>query len=104
IYWQDWPGTLAASVIPLHKDQYPLGAIIGVADLDAVLAPNAPQLIDHPWYVPDRYGFVLKNIQPVDPVPWRGQRRLFQVPEQIVLSRMLASLSHAKGGQNEESQ
>jgi hypothetical protein len=83
VFWQDRFGTLAASLIPVHKDQYPLGAIIGVADLDAVLAPDAQELIDHPWYVPDQYGFVLKNIQPIDPIPWRGQRRLFQVPAQL---------------------
>jgi hypothetical protein len=74
IWWQDRFGIFSASVIPLHKDQYPLGAIIGLADLVDVVTSSTS-----PWYVPGQYGFVLKNIQPIDPIPWRGQRRLFQV-------------------------
>jgi hypothetical protein len=79
IFWQDRFGTLAASVIPLHKDQYPLGAIIGTADLVDVATSSAS-----PWYVPDQYGFVLKNIVPIDPIPWRGERRLFQIPLSVI--------------------
>jgi hypothetical protein len=79
VFWQDRLGTLAASVIPLHKDQYPLGAIIGLADLVDVVTSSTS-----PWYVPGQYGFVLSNIQPIDPIPWRGQRRLFQVPLSVL--------------------
>jgi hypothetical protein len=79
VYWQDRLGTLSASVIQLHKDDYPLGSIIGTADLvDIVIS------LDSPWYVRGQYGFVLSNIQPIDPIPWRGQRRLFQIPLSVV--------------------
>jgi hypothetical protein len=79
VWWQDRYGTLAASVIPLHKDEYPLGAIIGFADLVDVVIE-----LDSTWFVPGQYGFVLSNIEPIDPIPWRGQRRLFQVPLSVL--------------------
>lgn len=84
-WWQDRFGQLSASVIPVHKDQYSLGAIIGTADLvDVVTSSNSP------WFVTGQYGLVLANIQPIDPIPWRGQRRLFQVREQIVSGQLMA--------------
>ncbi len=83
-WWQERFGVLSASIVPVHKDQYRLGAIIGIADLDTVLDPAVADQLDNPWYVPGQYGFVLKNIQPIDPIPWRGQRRLFQVPLAVV--------------------
>jgi hypothetical protein len=85
-WWQDRFGVLSASVIPVHKDQYSLGAIIGTADLvDVVTSSNSP------WFVPGQYGLVLANIQPIDPIPWRGQRRLFQIDEQIISGRQVAA-------------
>jgi hypothetical protein len=79
IWWQDRFDVLSASLIPVHKDQYHLGAIIGMADLVDITTE-----LDNPWYVAGQYGFVLENIVPIDPIPWRGQRRLFQVPAYLL--------------------
>lgn len=94
LWWQGRFGILAASVIPVHKDQYPLGAIIGLADLVDVVTTS-----DSPWYVPGQYGLVLANIQPIDPIPWRGQRRLFQVSEQIILGQTSPAAIYVDAGQ-----
>lgn len=76
VWWQDRFGTLAASLIPVHKDQYSLGAIIGFADLVDVVTAS-----DSPWYALGQYGLVLANIQPIEPIPWKGKSRLFQIPD-----------------------
>jgi hypothetical protein len=83
LFWQDRFGTLAASVIPLHKDQYPLGAIIGVADLVDIVTSSGS-----PWYVQGQYGFVLKNICPIDPIPYKGLPRLFSIPEEVLHQKL----------------
>lgn len=82
MFWQDRFGVLSASVFPLHKDDYPLGAFIGMADLVDVVTQS-----DSPWFVAGQYGFVLSNIEPIDPIPWHGERRLFQVPLSVLLGQ-----------------
>lgn len=40
-----------------------------------------------PWAVPDQFGFILADVVPLAlPVPWKGDRGLFDVPEGAVLS------------------
>jgi hypothetical protein len=77
--WKERFGVLSASLIPVHKDQYTRGAIIGIVDLVDIVTESKSL-----WYNPGQYGFVLENIQPIDPIPWKGGPRLFQVPARLV--------------------
>lgn len=61
--------------IPKPATPLPLvyGAIVGIADLvDCVTAS------DSPWFM-GRYGLVLANVRPLEPIPLRGARGLFDV-------------------------
>lgn len=68
----------------------PRGGIVGRARIVDVipkgglpptfLAPRHPGL-DLRWHMPDQYGFVLADVEPLPFVPWPGSLGLFTVPD-----------------------
>jgi len=62
----------------LEKRDYPLGAIVGMADLI-----NVVRDADDPWFV-GTYGLVLANARPLEPIPYKGQLGLFSVPRSVL--------------------
>lgn len=76
-YWERrLPGLQA--IVPRNKKDYALGAIVGIAQLADVITKS-----DDPWFCGE-YGFVLKNARPVEPVPYPGALKIFEVPRSIV--------------------
>ena len=69
-------------VIPLEERGYPKGALVGIADLVEVVY----QSVD-PWFV-GPYGFVLANARPLEPIPYRGQLKLFSVPTSLICTQL----------------
>lgn len=77
----DWSGVFLtlSSVIPCEQEQYPRGAILGMATLTDIITDS-----DDPWFV-GSYGFVLHNARAFsDPIPYRGQLKLFPVPRSLL--------------------
>jgi hypothetical protein len=72
-YWQQrcpWLG----NAVSLEKQDYPLGCIVGIADLVDIVQES-----NDPWFCGD-YGWVLANAMAFDnPVPYRGALKLFDV-------------------------
>jgi len=56
------------------------GAFIGVADLVEVITQS-----DSPWFC-GRYGLVLRNVRPIDPIPAPGRLKLFVVNRETLAS------------------
>lgn len=85
-------------------DVFPLGSIVATAELlDCVRVEDLdPEALDEvkrnknnePWterdfgnYSSGRFGWVLDNIKALDkPIPYRGRQRLFEVPDELVMS------------------
>lgn len=66
-------------VVPLYKEGYECGAIVGIADLVDVVEES-----DDPWFC-GSYGWVFANARPLKtPIPWRGSLKLFDVPASAV--------------------
>ncbi len=65
-------------VIPLDEKAYTTRAIVGLADLVDVVHQS-----NDPWFV-GPYGFVLGNARPLEPIPYRGQLKLFPVPASLL--------------------
>ncbi len=57
---------------------YPLGAIVGIAELTDVVTDSGD-----PWFC-GPYGLVLKNARPIEPIAYRGLPGLFEVPDSIL--------------------
>jgi hypothetical protein len=70
-------------VIPLDEKAYATRAIVGIADLVDVVCQS-----DDPWFV-GAYGFVLANARPLEPIPYRGQLKLFSVPASLLCAEIL---------------
>jgi len=69
--------------IPTSKEEYPLGAIIGRAELIDVVTQEDKAAKD-PWFC-GPYGLVLAHAEPIDPpVLCRGQLGLFDVAESVL--------------------
>jgi len=64
--------------IPRCTTDYRLGCIIGQADLVDVVEKS-----DSRWFCGD-YGFVLENARTIDPIPYAGKLKLFDVPRDVV--------------------
>lgn len=66
------------------------GGIVGRARLVRVLPRCQPKGVaslfpcDHPWHIPDQFGFVLADVAPVPFVPFRGMPGFFDVPDDLV--------------------
>jgi hypothetical protein len=68
-------GERLAKAMPQHRGDYATRSIVGVAELVDVVEDSAS-----PWFVGD-YGLVLAHAREVaPPVPYSGQRMLFDVP------------------------
>ena len=65
-------------VVPQRKKEYVLGAIVGVAQLVDVITES-----NDPWFCGE-YGFVLEDAQPIEPTPYPGALKIFEVPRSIV--------------------
>lgn len=69
----------------------PLGMIVASANLVEVLpSERIAQMVGNQelaWgnYGPGRFGWLLDDIQPLAPVPFRGAQGFFDVPEDLVL-------------------
>lgn len=79
-HWS-WQFGKLGNAVSLNSKDYPLGAIVGKADLVDVIEDS-----DDPWFV-GRYGIVLANARPIDPIPYRGTLGLFEVPESVLESQ-----------------
>jgi hypothetical protein len=77
-YWSARVGPGFKQIVPMHKSGYTLRAIVGIATLADVVTES-----DDPWFVGE-YGFVLKDARPIEPIPYRGQLKLFPVPASVV--------------------
>lgn len=78
-YYYYWSGYL----IQKHKillppyEQIPRGAIVGIAELVDCVKKS-----DSIWFE-GPYGFVLKNVRPIEPIPCKGALNIWNVPEEI---------------------
>lgn len=59
------------------KDQIVLGAVIGVAVLDGFVEQS-----DDPWFF-GPWGWVLRDVVPIDPVPCTGRQGLWTLPADV---------------------
>lgn len=66
----------------LDPKDYPLGAIIGIAELVKVVTQMDIE-VQNPWFF-GPYGFVLKNARPIEPIVFRGMPGLFEVSESVL--------------------
>lgn len=78
------------------RDTIKRGGIIGIARLDGVLRPKSGKLVSedeaafsahHPdaaeilkWWMPEQYGFVLRDVRPLPFLPMRGALSFFDAP------------------------
>jgi hypothetical protein len=69
-------------VIPLEERAYTKGAFVGIAELVEVVHQSTD-----PWFI-GPYGFVLANAHPFEPIPYRGQLKLFPVPASLVSAQL----------------
>ncbi|HZO72821.1 MAG TPA: ASCH domain-containing protein [Ktedonobacteraceae bacterium] len=72
--------------IPLDERAYTKGAIVGIAELVEVVHQS-----DDPWFI-GPYGFVFANARPFEPVPYRGQLKLFPVPVSLIQAQLLSTV------------
>ena len=67
----------------------PLGAIVGVCDLIDCIQMTAFNLPDETevqlgHYEPGRFMWIVENMVSIDPIPFRGWQRIFNVPDDIL--------------------
>lgn len=80
-------GSEVVDALPRYKREYALGSIVGQADLIDVVQESSD-----PWFVGD-YRLVLANARPIEPIPYRGALKLFDVPRSVLeQSETIASL------------
>jgi hypothetical protein len=60
------------------REEYHSGAIVGIADLVDIVQES-----DDPWFQ-GTYGWKLANARPIKPIPYRGDRGLFDVPLSVL--------------------
>jgi hypothetical protein len=80
-YWIDRCPELE-HVIPLEERAYTKGAFVGIAELIEVVHQSAD-----PWFI-GPYGFVLANACPLEPIPYRGQLKLFPAPVSLIQAQL----------------
>jgi len=67
------------------QDEYPRGAILGVATIDRVVTVNTTLAEDQKQWFFGEYGWLLKDVRALQrPIPCRGLQRLWTVPDAIV--------------------
>ena len=63
-------------IIPHNTMEYPLGGIVGVAEIVDVVTKS-----DSPWFMGEGfYGLVIANAKPLPFIPCKGQLGFFNVP------------------------
>ncbi|EFH82739.1 DUF488 family protein [Ktedonobacter racemifer] len=65
-------------IMPGHKSLYTIGAIVGIADLVDVVEQSESDWFRGP------YGFVFANARPLEPIPYKGDQGLFNVPLSVI--------------------
>lgn len=58
------------------------GAVIGRVKLVACVRRRDPRVIEDP-FAEGQWCWVLEDPEPIEPHPWRGKQRLFEVPDEI---------------------
>jgi hypothetical protein len=76
------PGAERLRAMP--SDEYPMGAVIAVARLARVVTAS-----DDPWFF-GPYGWMLTEVQAIEPVPCRGAQGLWQLPPDVETQVMRA--------------
>jgi hypothetical protein len=77
----------------LSRENLVFGGIVGRARLVDVIRPcdsNAGLFAkcSHPWHMPEQFGFVLEDVQPLPFVPCKGALGFFEVPDDVVRAAM----------------
>lgn len=67
----------------LDAKDYPLGAIVGRANLVYVVTSMENAMAMNPWFCGE-YGFKLAKAEPIEPIPYRGALKLFDVPRSVL--------------------
>lgn len=73
-----WDFGKLVQAFPVMEDEYVRGAIVGIAELVDVVQQSS-----NDWFI-GPYGFVLANARPIEPIPYRGQLKLFPVSKSLV--------------------
>lgn len=101
--WGDWQAVFATSRYAVDFLRLPFGAVVAVADLVDCVPYNRlnlsalAELRHHEgqpayphWterrlgnYGPGRYGWMLENVRPITPIPYRGEQGLFIIPDHV---------------------
>lgn len=75
------------------------GGIVGRARLVEVIAPCVRSAkhkalgplfaatCEHPWHMPEQFGFVLDDVQPMSFIPWSGALGFFNVPDKVLVAQ-----------------
>jgi ASCH domain len=108
--WMVDAGVLPISSVPSRSmalGLMPRGGIVGRARIVDVIRPWCPELrvggeppgappfrstlakfypagVDHRWHIPDQFGFVLSEVEPLPFVPLNGMFGLFDVDESLI--------------------
>jgi len=77
-YWYGKVGSVLEMAVPMDEKAYARKAIVGICDLVDVVTESSD-----PWFC-GTYGFVLANARPIEPIPYRGQLKLFSVAKSLV--------------------
>ena len=67
------------SGIVVPSKGYQFGGIVGICELVDVIPPCRFPNIPRKWHQPDCFGFVLRNVKPLEFVPLKGKLRFFEV-------------------------
>lgn len=90
-YYWTWKfgdaGRSLYEAMPRHKDDYPLRAIVGRAQLTDVVTSS-----QNPWFN-GPYGLVLADVQAIAPVSYSGSLKLFDVPAAILQEKEASASS-----------
>ena len=63
-------------VVP-PEHELPRGGIVGSARLVDVIPPCVGKVCQHPWHIPEQYGFVLVDVNPLPFCPLAGSLNFF---------------------------
>jgi len=60
------------------------GYVVAVAEFDSLLVPGVDDPREWPWWVPEQFGWRLRNIRPLtNGVMCRGRQRLWRLPQDV---------------------
>lgn len=88
---RDWDGAIRPylSGVPEYSE-LPFGAIVAVAELVTCLPTTSlrSDLSDRELALGDysagRYGWILRKVRRIEPIPYKGKQGLFEVPHDVV--------------------